>query len=481
MTEKLPAREGHFTSSAECSWEVGRGCDLPGARVALVEAGDFFPLPVSAPAFALSETRFAAWRSVSSDGKSSSVSEEYEVTMEPEESCEERRRGGFVVVVVETVARNNALQKSVAPSGDVLQLHRAALEARYNVTSNHLDPRRSWRSENSLNGVSSADTGGTPCWPCGRAIGYVTCQGARAGGCVSSPRPSRSSTSVSPLQPASPASPPRPTPTMVATQAAGDPAPQDDRNTKLVDEITRSDIGVSTLLTRLKQSVSSAQDCAAFFKKRATQEEKNAQEIRKLCRSTLESLRRPDSRQGSYAQQFEELTRIHDRLAENGLQYAAALHQMYDDLTKLTGSMDHGRKQWKLFGLSSEKKVHDADVLVDKAKARLDALADGSAGGRPGRLGFMAAAKSGLSRRDDDMTPMEAATEDYQHKQQNARALRQELMQTQRPQAVNALKDMISECDAGLAALLQKYGRFSELGFLRAWVLILPQPNLQRS
>ncbi|TGZ85678.1 RhoGAP-domain-containing protein [Ascodesmis nigricans] len=253
--------------------------------------------------------------------------------------------------------------------------------------------------------------------------------------------------------------------------------PKDDRNAKLVDDITRSDIGVTTLLTRLKQSVTSTNDCAAFFKKRATQEERNAQEIRKISRSTLESVRRPDSRQGSYAHQFEELARIHDRLAENGLQFAAALHQMHDDLIKLSSSMDHGRKQWKLFGLSSEKKVHDADAAVDKAKARLDALVEGAEGGRPGRLGFLAAAKSGLSRRDDDMTPTEAATEDYQNKQQTARALRQELLQSQRPQAVKALQDMISECDSGLAAHLQKYASLIEKMVLANGETISPLPG----
>jgi hypothetical protein len=88
--------------------------------------------------------------------------------------------------------------------------------------------------------------------------------------------------------------------------------------------------------------------------------------MRKLCKSTHESLRRPDSRQESYAQQLEEMTGLHDRLAENGIEFARALHQMYDDLTEMANNMERGRKQWKQFGLSSERKAHDAEQMVEK-------------------------------------------------------------------------------------------------------------------
>jgi hypothetical protein len=91
--------------------------------------------------------------------------------------------------------------------------------------------------------------------------------------------------------------------------------------------------------------------------------------IRKLCRSTYESLRRPDTRQGSYAQQLEEMIILHDRLAENGIAFALALHQMHDDLIDLVSNMERGRKHWKQFGLSAERKVHDAEQTVEKVRS----------------------------------------------------------------------------------------------------------------
>lgn len=90
--------------------------------------------------------------------------------------------------------------------------------------------------------------------------------------------------------------------------------------------------------------------------------------LRKLCRSTHESLRRPDSRQGSYFGQFEEMTRFHEKLADNGYNFGVALQQMHDELVELGAGMERSRKQLKQFGMSSEKKVHDAELLVEKVR-----------------------------------------------------------------------------------------------------------------
>jgi hypothetical protein len=90
--------------------------------------------------------------------------------------------------------------------------------------------------------------------------------------------------------------------------------------------------------------------------------------MRKLCQSTHESLRRSDTRQESYARQLEEMTLLHGRLAEKGLEFALALHQMYDDMVDLANIIERGRKQWKQFALSAERKAHDAEQLADKVR-----------------------------------------------------------------------------------------------------------------
>ena len=74
-----------------------------------------------------------------------------------------------------------------------------------------------------------------------------------------------------------------------------------------------------------------------------------------------------EGRQGSYLRQFDEATAIHDRIAENGIQFSVTLHQMHEELIDLAASMERGRKQWKITGFNSEKKVHDSLLLLEKA------------------------------------------------------------------------------------------------------------------
>ena len=62
------------------------------------------------------------------------------------------------------------------------------------------------------------------------------------------------------------------------------------------------------------------------------------------------------------------MTRFHEKLADNGNNFGVALHQMHDELSELASGMERNRKQLKQFGLSSEKKVHDAELLVEKVR-----------------------------------------------------------------------------------------------------------------
>ncbi|KAI4110651.1 MAG: hypothetical protein LQ339_001227 [Xanthoria mediterranea] len=234
-----------------------------------------------------------------------------------------------------------------------------------------------------------------------------------------------------------------------------------------VDVVLQSDIGINTLLTRLKQSVASAREFAAFLKKRSTLEEEHAQGLKKICKSSHESSRRPDNRQGSYAQHYDEVIGIHDRLADNGVQFALSIHQMHEDLHDLAVNIERGRKQWKQTGLNAEKRVQDSEALMEKAKAKYDSLADDYDRARTGdkqsgRVFGLKGPKSAAQHEEDLNRKMQAADADYASKVQTARSQRQELISTQRPQAVKAILDLINECDAGLTLQLQKFASFNE-------------------
>ncbi|KAL8762514.1 MAG: hypothetical protein Q9184_001498 [Pyrenodesmia sp. 2 TL-2023] len=247
----------------------------------------------------------------------------------------------------------------------------------------------------------------------------------------------------------------------------------------IVRTVLQSDIGVNTLLTRLKQSVASAREFAAFLKKRSTLEEEHAQGLKKLCRGSHDSSRRPDNRQGSYAHNYNEVIGIHDRLADNGVQFALFLHQMHEDLHDLATNIERGRKQWKQTGLSAEKRVQDSEALVERAKVKYDSLAEDYDRARTGdkqssRVFGLKGPKSAAQHEDDLHRKMQAADSDYSSKVQMAQSQRQELLSTQRPQAVKAILELVNECDSGLTLQLQKFASFNERLLLSNGLCVSP-------
>jgi len=217
-------------------------------------------------------------------------------------------------------------------------------------------------------------------------------------------------------------------------------------------------LGIDIILTR-------TQDFAAFLKKRSVLEEEHAQGLKKLCKTTSDAMRRPDSRKGSYAQNFEDVMRIHDRMADNGIQFALSLHQMHEDLQELAADKERGRKQWKQTGLTAEKRVQDSESAMEKAKSKYHSLAEDYDRARTGdkqsgRFGLKGV-KSAAQVEEDLQRKVQAADADYSSKVQTAQGMRGELVTTSRPQAVQAVQQLINECDSGLVLQMQKFGKGS--------------------
>lgn len=169
-------------------------------------------------------------------------------------------------------------------------------------------------------------------------------------------------------------------------------------------------------------------------------------------------------------------------MAENGLQFALNLHQMHEDLNQLAFEMEKGRKNWKQIGLSAEQKAAEAEKQLEKAKQKYDTLAeqyDHAKTGDSGRHFGLRGMKSAEQREEELKEKVELSDKDYQAKVQYARQQRQELLSTTRPQAVKALEDLISECDAGLTLQMQKFATFNERLMLGNGLLVSPlnEPN----
>ncbi|EZF11869.1 hypothetical protein H112_07086 [Trichophyton rubrum D6] len=245
-----------------------------------------------------------------------------------------------------------------------------------------------------------------------------------------------------------------------------------------VDRVLQSDIGVVTLLTRLKQSISSAKDLATFLRKRSILEDEHAQGLKKLARAMHDSAMRQDNRQGSFARSYNEMNMIHDRISDHGVNFSQSLMQMAEELNDLAASMERGRKQWKQNGLTAEKRVQDAELLAEKAKSKYDALAEqydrARTGERQGGKFGLKGPKSAAQQEEDLLRKLQQADSDYSTKVQAAQTQRQELLATLRPQATRALQDLIMECDSGCTLQLQKLASFSEKLLLGSGLAVSP-------
>lgn len=261
------------------------------------------------------------------------------------------------------------------------------------------------------------------------------------------------------------------------SQPQPQPAVSDELKSRL-DKVVNSEIGITTLLTRLKQSVASARDFSSFLKKRGSLEEDHAQGLRKLSRAVNEAAQRTDNRQGTYSSSYKDIHHLHERMADHGLQFAVSLQQMADDLHELSTNIERGRKQWKQTGLAAEKKVNDAESQAEKAKSKYESLAEQyervrtgeKSGGKFGLKGH----KSGPQHEEELLRKVNAADSEYSSKVQAAQAARRELVSTHRPQAVFNLQQLISECDSGLTLQQQKFATFSEKLLLGQGLCISP-------
>lgn len=157
-------------------------------------------------------------------------------------------------------------------------------------------------------------------------------------------------------------------------------------------------------------------------------------------------------------------------MADNGVQFALLLHQMHEDLHDLAANIERGRKHWKQTGLSAEKRVQDAETMMEKAKVKYDTLAEDYDRARTGdkqagRVFGLKGPKSAAQHEEDLHRKMQAADSDYSSRVQAAKSQRQELLSSLRPQAIKAMQDLINECDAGLALQLQKFGEQFEIPY----------------
>ncbi|KAK4139074.1 uncharacterized protein C8A04DRAFT_33468, partial [Dichotomopilus funicola] len=256
----------------------------------------------------------------------------------------------------------------------------------------------------------------------------------------------------------------------VVNQPPATSAPLNEGTKTQVQDVLTSEIGISVMLNRLKQSIASAKEFALFLKKRSVLEDEHANSLKKLCKTSQDNMLRGEHRGGTFGRAYEEMMVVHERMADNGIQFAMSLQTMAEDLTELSLVAEKSRKGWKQSGLAAEQRVADLEAAMRKSKSKYDALAEeydrvrtGDTAGRPGgkMFGFKAH-KSGAGYEEDLLRKAQAADQDYQGKVQVAATERSELETKTRPETVQALQDTVRECDSALALQMQKFASFNE-------------------
>ncbi|KAI3321670.1 RhoGAP-domain-containing protein [Xylariaceae sp. AK1471] len=243
-------------------------------------------------------------------------------------------------------------------------------------------------------------------------------------------------------------------------------------------------MGISTMLNRLKQSIASAKEFAIFLKKRSVLEDEHARGMKKLCKSTQDSIHHGDHRQGTFAKSYEEMLTIHDRMAENGTQFAFSLHQMHEDLLEVAAVAEKHRKGWKQSGLSAEQRLVDLETAMRKSKTKYDSLAEEYDRVRTGetkqgaRVFGIKGPKSAAQQEEDLLRKTQAADTDYMGKVQAYQSEKATMESTTRPEAIRALQDLIRECDSGTTLQMQKFASFNEKLLLSNGLVISPLKNV---
>jgi len=181
---------------------------------------------------------------------------------------------------------------------------------------------------------------------------------------------------------------------------------------------------------------------------------------------TQDSLHRPEHKQGTFSLAYDDMLMIHDRMADNGLQFSSSLYVMHDDLMELAAIAERNRKGWKANGLAPEQRVSEIEAAMRKSKAKYDSLAEeyerartGDTSRQSGKM-FFKGAKSAAHHEEDLLRKVQGADQDYHGKVQILQAEKMELIERTRPEAVKAIHDLVRETDSGLSLQLQKFGMY---------------------
>ncbi|EPT01218.1 hypothetical protein FOMPIDRAFT_1145269 [Fomitopsis schrenkii] len=255
------------------------------------------------------------------------------------------------------------------------------------------------------------------------------------------------------------------------------------------------DCGVPLLLDRIKQSLVSCREAAAFFKKRALLEEEYGRGMQRLAKATSDAYSASEGKAGTFVTAWQSALRTHEQMAENRLRFAQRLNEMSQELSTLAKEVDFSRKQTKDLAGRYEKNLQDSEAVTEKAKLRVDVTAEElerlllqkegesvkdsqlqgrTPGGASGKRAIgKAVAKGGmllkgrnpgnLQRQEEDIRArMSRESDAYRKAVTETQGIRQEYFNFQYPRLLRALKECVDEIDLGTQYHLSRYAFLCE-------------------
>ncbi|KAL7753599.1 Rho GTPase-activating protein [Sorochytrium milnesiophthora] len=281
--------------------------------------------------------------------------------------------------------------------------------------------------------------------------------------------------------------------------------PSDDDGRALLRFLAEQDGGFWTLSDRVKQSMVSCKEVAAFLKKRSQLEEDYSRSLAKITQQFLEALDKGDGKSGTFLDSARRMVSAHESIASNRQKFSSMVNDVADELITMHKSTERVRKQLKESAEKHERIVQLAEQAFDKAKQkqetametwdRANMLRDASkapGGGETTAPSGTTLHRSGsfsmfkktdkpekvisIIAKEEEGARFKAAAANQSYRSQlvSATTVRSEYYSTHLPQLLQSLKEANDECDAALQYHLSKYAYHYEHAMMSDATTISP-------
>lgn len=245
-----------------------------------------------------------------------------------------------------------------------------------------------------------------------------------------------------------------------------------------IQTVLNSDGSLDLLLTRLKQSIMTAEEFAKYIKKKAMLDDDHYTQVKKAAAHARASMKNSNKlKNDSFSSKLDQIIEFDEVLYGPGSSYVKALNVMYDELTALVATVSRNRKIIKEEGKRKEKDCSDSIVAAEKAKQKYFHLCEDLEklkSSDPNKKSFSLKNKSVEQQEDDLQRKVDSADQDYKSKVNTCKKLKEEILMLHRPNNSKKLKNLILEMDIAMNVQLQKYATWNETLIMNSGVLISP-------